>query len=229
MAESSRYLVPAKECRDEQIIRRSRFATTIARADSIEAARAVIDKLHEEHRAATHNCWAYVIGPPGSMAHNGMSDDGEVRGTAGRPMLEILLHSGVGDVVAVVSRTYGGTKLGTGGLVRAYSGGVKGALARLERTEKVTLTTLRLRLDYPMMSHFEHLAEQWGVTATHIDWREDITITAEVAEDRREAFLAELLEVCGGAVAVLPEEDSPTVPGQPESTAKEPPKGVCDG
>ena len=126
-----RYPVPAAVHRVEQEISRSRFITTVARASTIDEATDFIRRVGAEFADATHNCWAYVIGPPGDTARIGMSDAGEPHGTAGRPMLSALLYSGVGDVVAVVTRYYGGTKLGTGGLVRAYGGGVQQALATL--------------------------------------------------------------------------------------------------
>src|SRR5690349_3350547 len=135
--EARRYLVPARVHRVEQEVQKSRFVTTAAPAPTVEEARAFIARVREEFPDATHNCWAYVAGPPGSTAQVGMSDDGEPHGTAGRPMLTVLLHSGVGDICAVVTRYFGGTLLGTGGLVKAYSGGVQLALVDLPTIERV--------------------------------------------------------------------------------------------
>src|SRR5512136_3037013 len=140
----SRYPVPAGSARVEETILRSRFIASAAPAATVEEARAFVAALRAEFSDATHNCYAYVAGPPGSTAQVGMSDDGEPGGTAGRPMLAVLLGSGVGDLVAVVTRFFGGTKLGTGGLVRAYSGGVKAALAQLPLQEKVSRRHLQL-------------------------------------------------------------------------------------
>jgi uncharacterized YigZ family protein len=111
--------------------------TTLDRAATPDEARAVVDRIRAELPDATHHCWAFVAGPPGSTAHVGMSDAGEPKGTAGRPMLTVLLHSGVGEVVAVSARWFGGTKLGTGGLARAYAAGVQHALASLPTTLEV--------------------------------------------------------------------------------------------
>lgn len=108
--------------RAEETIHRSRFIVTMARVSSPEEAKAFIDSIRAEHDQATHNCWAYVAGEPGSTAQIGASDDGEPKGTAGRPMLTVLLHCGVGEIAAVVTRYFGGILLGTGGLVRAYQG-----------------------------------------------------------------------------------------------------------
>ena len=111
--------------RAEETVRRSRFIVTMARVSSPEEAKAFIERIREEHAGATHNCWAYNAGAPGDTAQVGASDDGEPKGTAGRPMLAALLHSDVGEVAAVVTRYFGGILLGTGGLVRAYQGAVK--------------------------------------------------------------------------------------------------------
>jgi uncharacterized YigZ family protein len=157
VAESTRYPVPAATHRVEQEISRSRFITTLARASTVDEAMDVLRRVGAEFADATHQCWAYVIGPPGDTARIGMSDAGEPHGTAGRPMLAALLHSGVGDIVAVVTRYYGGTKLGTGGLVRAYGGGVQEALATLPRGEHVEYAYVRLVADYARIAALQQL------------------------------------------------------------------------
>ena len=92
---AGRYPIPAGAVRVEEEIKRSRFITTLAPAQTLEAARAFVAQISAEFDDATHNCWAYVVGPPGSTSQIGMSDDGEPHGTAGRPMLNVLLHAGV--------------------------------------------------------------------------------------------------------------------------------------
>ena len=99
-----RYPIPAGEHRAQQEISRSRFIATIAPAATVEDAQAFIARMRAEFPDATHNCWAFVVGPPGSTGRVGMSDDGEPHGTAGRPMLTVLLHSGVGAGAAVGTR-----------------------------------------------------------------------------------------------------------------------------
>jgi uncharacterized YigZ family protein len=145
----SRYPIPARVHRVEETIQRSRFITTFAHAPDAEAAHAFVATIRDEFPDATHNCWAFVAGPPGSTTHIGMSDDGEPHGTAGRPMLTTLLHGGVGEVVSVSSRWFGGVKLGTGGLSRAYAGGVKLGLDSLPTEEKVERVSLVITLAYP--------------------------------------------------------------------------------
>ncbi len=142
------YPVPAQTHRTEQSIERSRFIATIGRAASVEDARALIESVRADYPDATHSCWAFVAGPPGSTAHIGMSDAGEPHGTAGRPMLDVLMHSGVGEIAAVVSRYFGGVKLGKGGLVRAYGGAVQHALDTLPTTLQIDRITFQITVGY---------------------------------------------------------------------------------
>lgn len=144
-----RYPVPAGTHRAEQTRERSRFIATVGRAATVEEARTFIDEVRSAFPDATHNCWAYVVGPPGDTRRIGMSDAGEPSGTAGRPMLNVLLGSGVGDIAAVVTRYYGGVKLGRGGLVRAYGGVVKLALDGLPLAEHVPSVDVPIEIDYP--------------------------------------------------------------------------------
>src|SRR5690606_4351461 len=143
------YPIPAAVHRVEDVVQRSRFVTTVAHAPDAAAARAFVERIGAELPDATHHCWAFVAGPPGSTAHIGMSDAGEPHGTAGRPMLTALLHGGVGEVVAVCSRWFGGTKLGTGGLARAYAAGVVHALAALPTERRTLRVPVEVVVAYP--------------------------------------------------------------------------------
>lgn len=157
MADPARYPVPAALHRREQVIERSRFVCTVAPASTVEEAQAFVRAMNAEFPDATHNCWAYVVGPPGSTGRVGMSDAGEPHGTAGRPMLTVLLHSGLGDVAAVVTRWYGGVKLGTGGLVKAYGGAVQHALGTLPRGERVDWAELVVEVGYDRIAAIRQL------------------------------------------------------------------------
>jgi uncharacterized YigZ family protein len=201
-----RYPIPASRVRVEEVILRSRFITTASPAASADAARAFIAEVRAEFAGATHNCYAYVAGPPGSTAQVGMSDDGEPGGTAGRPMLAVLLGSGIGDIAVVVTRYFGGTKLGTGGLVRAYSGGVKLALAELPVVEKVPSVVLLVRGPYSWITPVSRLLPDFEAAAFDQSYAADVTWHIRVPEERAEPLRAALIELSRGEldVAELP-------------------------
>ncbi len=164
MNEATSYPIPAGEARVEHVVRRSRFVATLAPAPTIEAAHAFVERIRAEFPDATHNCWAFVAGPPGSTLAIGLSDDGEPHGTAGRPMLEVLLHGDAGEVAAVVTRYFGGVKLGKGGLARAYADAVRAGLDSLPRTRRVERVRLRVVVDYPAVDRLRRaLAEHDAV------------------------------------------------------------------
>lgn len=198
----ARYPIPAARVRYQETISRSRFITTVAAAATPEAARDFVAEMRAEFPDATHHCFAYVAGPPGSTAQIGMSDDGEPGGTAGRPMLAVLLGSGVGDIAAVVTRFFGGTKLGTGGLVRAYSGGVKAALTQLPLQEKVTLRTLMLSGAYHWISVLDRLLPPYEAQVDERIFDADVTWRISVPEERCDALVQALTELSRGGIRV---------------------------
>lgn len=171
-----RYPVPASRHRVEQAIEHSRFICTVQRIASPEDAQAFLREMNAEFSDATHNCWAFVAGPPGSTSRMGMSDAGEPHGTAGRPMLTVLLHSGVGEIAAIVTRYFGGTKLGTGGLVKAYGGMVQLALETLPLGERVDVVELAVSIAYPGIAALQQslatfeaeiLEQEYGVSVRY--------------------------------------------------------------
>jgi len=169
----TRYPIPAETVRAELRVKNSRFITTVGHADSVEAARAFIDAIRAEFPDATHHVYAYQIGY-GASVTEGLTDDGEPSGTAGRPTLAVLRGADLGDVVLVTTRHFGGTKLGTGGLVRAYSDSAKAALAILPRTERVARRRVRLVVPYSL---YERIRQMIADVDGHI---EDETFAAEV-------------------------------------------------
>jgi len=198
MSAASRYLVPAATHRVEQEISRSRFITTIGRAPTVEDAQEFVRAVSAEFRGATHNCWAYVVGPPGDTGRIGMSDAGEPHGTAGRPMLNALLHAKVGDVAAVVTRYYGGTKLGTGGLVRAYGGGVLAALATLPVIDRIEYVSLVATVDYARLAALQQLCAEHEAQILGQEFAEQVRVTLRVPEGNAGPFRTALLDATRG-------------------------------
>lgn len=204
MADPLRYPIPAARTRAELVIERSRFICTIAHAATPEAAHAFVREIAAEFADATHNCWAFVAGPPGSSARIGMSDDGEPHGTAGRPMLTVLMHAGVGEVAAVVTRYYGGTKLGTGGLARAYSGAVQAALAELPRRERVETTTVTVSVDYAHFAAVRHALPAIEAEVLGEAFGADVTLTLRVPAARLGELRLAIGNAAGGRERYLP-------------------------
>ena len=138
-------LTPNDVCRTEIIIKRSRFITSLGVVHTPEEAHDFIQKISQEFKDASHNCYAFNAGEAGSTRAIGCSDAGEPKGTAGQPMLNVLVHSGVGMSAVVVTRYFGGTLLGTGGLVKAYQDSIKKILEELpvkKYIPEITLTVL---------------------------------------------------------------------------------------
>lgn len=167
---SSPYLIPAAPIVWEQEIKKSRFIACLAHTPDIASARAWIGQLRDAHPQAGHHCWGFVAGMPGDSRVLGFSDDGEPSGTAGKPILAQLQGAGIGEVTAVVVRYFGGIKLGTGGLVRAYGGSVAAALATLSTREKCILGRLAIEADYSDMAQLESLLKQAGADWERVDY-----------------------------------------------------------
>ncbi|MEM7534714.1 MAG: YigZ family protein [Chloroflexota bacterium] len=198
MPEQPRYHIPADRHRVEDEIKRSRFITTVAYTPTPEAAREFLAEMRAEFSNASHNCWAYVIGPPGSTGQVGMSDDGEPHGTAGRPMLTVLLHSDVGDITAVVTRYFGGTLLGKGGLVKAYTGGVKLALESLPVIERVPKVDVLVVVSYSTVTPLQRVWDDYEIEVQDEEYAADVTYTLTLPESQLPPFEAMLTELTNG-------------------------------
>lgn len=188
--------------RAEETIHRSRFIVTMARVSSPEEAKAFIDSVREEHSQARHNCWAYVAGEPGSTAQVGASDDGEPKGTAGRPMLTVLLHCGVGEIVAVVTRYFGGILLGTGGLVRAYQGLVKLGLETLPVTERVPSDRIKLTLEHSFVNIALREFENHQARILEKEFAMDASFTLSVPQTQSQHLIDVLTQKTSGGLLI---------------------------
>jgi len=200
----SRYPIPSRPHRVEEVIQKSRFITAASHAPDSEAAHAFVARIRDEFPDATHHCWAFVAGSPGSTTSIGMSDDGEPHGTAGRPMLTALLHGGIGEIVAVCTRYFGGTKLGTGGLSRAYSGGVKLLLESLPTEERVERVTLQVLVDYGSVDVLQRLLEKAEAVVESEDYGEKVEFLLAVPRENAETLAEAVAGVTRGHGIVRP-------------------------
>lgn len=198
----SRYRIPAQKHRVEQEILRSRFITSVAYTPTVEAARDFIAEIRAEFADASHNCWAYLVGPPASSGQIGYSDDGEPHGTAGKPMFTVLQHSGLGDIAVVVTRYFGGTLLGKGGLVRAYSGGVKAVIEELETAEHVSSVKLEVVIDYASVTPLQRLLPDFEADVVGEDYAADVTYRIQLPQEQVEPFSAAILGLTNGLALV---------------------------
>ena len=191
------YPVPAKEIRREVVISGSRFIATLAPAFSVEEAKAFIMRMRKEFRDATHNVPVYLIGGGNSVTAHA-SDDREPSGTAGRPVLAVLRGSGLGDVVLVVTRYFGGRKLGTGGLVRAYTQAAQAVVSAVPRAQKLKAHTALLAVPYPLLERVRLLiaAEDGRILAE--DFAADVTMTIQFPVNAFVLFEDKLRELSAG-------------------------------
>ena len=194
------YPVPAAAThRSEETVGKSRFVASIGRAGSRGEAKAFIEAVRAELPQATHHCWAYNVGPPGDDAHVGLSDAGEPRGSAGRPILDVLSNSGVGEIVAVVTRYFGGVKLGRGGLARAYAAVVQSALADLETIGCFPSASVSIRIPFAAADPVFRLLERIGAVRDGESYASDLTIEAWVPRAELARVLAGVAEITSGA------------------------------
>ena len=194
---SAYYPIPAGQHRKEIIDRGSRFIATAGLAESVEEARALIASVKAEFPDASHHVYAFAVGFGASVTH-GMSDDGEPSGTAGRPSLAVVRGSGLGDVCVVTTRYFGGTKLGTGGLVRAYTQAAQAVLESLPRAMHETREELQLRVPYDLYERVKRILAAAGCNILSEDFSADITMNFDIAGDDAESLAEELREMSAG-------------------------------
>lgn len=142
------YLIPAAPTEHCHEIKNSKFIARVEHAEHRASAMAVLAQAKQDYPDARHHCWAYLLGDPAQPLSAAFSDDGEPLGTAGKPILNVLNHRGVGDIMVVVIRYFGGIKLGAGGLVRAYSAATQQAIEKLSTQQLVPKVELTLRCEY---------------------------------------------------------------------------------
>lgn len=197
------YRTVARNGAAEIEVSRSRFRCTIARVEDEVGARAVVESCRKEYWDARHHCSAYVIGPDGALVRS--NDDGEPPGTAGAPMLEVLRGRGLSDVVAVVTRWFGGVLLGTGGLSRAYGDAVRAALDEVGERERVLQAIGEVSVEHARVGRLEHALRSRGAAVLGVEYADHAVLRlaiAPLAWTGAESIVAELSEGQGALVRV---------------------------
>lgn len=197
-----RYPIPARLTRIETEVQSSRFIATLSPAFSVDEARLFIQKVRSEFHDATHNVPAFVIGHGASQITHS-SDDGEPSGTAGRPALAVLAGSGLGDAVVVVTRYFGGIKLGTGGLVRAYQDSVQRVIAAAERAVKVPVDTVMISAPYAWFDRLKQMVASHGGRIVDREFAAEVTLSAAFPAERTPEFRRALRDVSHGSLDVV--------------------------
>lgn len=194
---SESYLIPSQAHSQELVIKKSRFICWLAHTPSIESAKQFIEQIKQQYPDARHHCWAFVAAAPSTTQALGFSDDGEPSGTAGQPMLTVLRHSGVGEICAVVVRYFGGIKLGTGGLVRAYGQSVQQALQTLPTQVVVPCCTVEILTDYAQAATIEQWQHRFEMCLLQQDYQQQVSLQYSLPVAEREAFEAKLCLLSG--------------------------------
>lgn len=201
------YLIPAEAISFTEEIKKSRFITYLAHTEGIDAAKDYIQSIKAQYPDARHHCWAFVAGRPDDSQQLGFSDDGEPTGTAGKPIMAQLLGSQLGEVTCVVVRYFGGIKLGTGGLVKAYGNGAQQALKILPTQTKVPQKVFNLVCDYSLINAIELLLAQVNGVILHSDYNEAVALQIAIPATLEQEVNDRLRDISRGALTLTPESE----------------------
>ncbi|PNK60816.1 YigZ family protein [Psychrobacter sp. FDAARGOS_221] len=184
-------------------IKKSEFITYAYPVHSREQAMFHVEQLREKYPDARHHCWAYIIGDPDNTTSAGFDDDGEPGGTAGRPILNVLQHKSIGNVIVIVVRYFGGIKLGAGGLTRAYAGSAQAAVDQMTLTDYVPMTQVAIEADFANESQVRYVVEAMGGSIDEVGYSKLVTLNVTLPQ----ADVETLKERLGMDGRVLDEND----------------------
>ena len=207
---SKLYDVPLNEIRRQRVVLNSRFIATLAPVFSIEEARSYIARIKHEFADASHNVPAYIIGGGNTLTEY-FSDDGEPTGTAGKPVLAVLRGSGLGDIAVVITRYFGGTLLGTGGLVKAYTESTQLVVNAVRRGRRVPVHVAMLAIPYNLLERLRLLIARHGGEVLGEDFAADVTMTLQFPLDSFTAFQSGLGEMSAGKLQAEVIESKETI------------------
>lgn len=197
---SASYFIPAAPVTVEQTVKKSNFICYLSHTPSRQDAMSHILKVQEKHRDANHNCWAFIAGAPNDHGCWGMNDDGEPKGCAGKPMFNVIINSDLGEICVVVTRYFGGIKLGTGGMARAYSSTVGLALNQLERVEKIFYEAYTFVTDYSLLQRVEHLLGEVDAQVVNQQFTDKVTFQVNLTPESIEQVKNQLRDMSGGKI-----------------------------
>jgi len=185
-------------------IKKSEFIAYAYPVTSREQAMFHVEQLREQYPDARHFCWAYIIGDPDNTTSAGFDDDGEPSGTAGRPILNVLQHKSIGNVIIIVVRYFGGIKLGAGGLTRAYAGSAQAAVDEMILNPYVPMTQIQILAEFATEAQCRYMIDSLGGHIDDVSYSKQVTLTATLAEADVENLKARL--AMDGRVLDKPED-----------------------
>jgi len=187
-----------KDAFAETEIKKSRFLAHIAEVRSEEEAEALIKETKKKYYDASHSCSAYILNSDKGIRHS--SDDGEPSGTAGKPILDVISGAGLSNVIVIVTRYFGGTELGTGGLVRAYSGATAEVLKNSEIVEVTDARLTEFVIDYGLLPKLQHICMELGIIIYETEYFEKVKISVLITKEISGKFYKELIEMTAGVL-----------------------------
>lgn len=184
------YPIPAGFLERETEIKKSRFIARVVPVSSRDDVKAWLEQARNDHPDARHICWAYQIGRPGAAAEAAMNDDGEPSGTGGKPILSVIQHKNLGDVLVMVIRYFGGIKLGAGGLVRAYAGATEAVLSGVERVIQQPMSRVTVTMTFADEQPLRHWCDQNGAEIDNVGYSAGVTADVSLVEEQNQEFAA---------------------------------------
>lgn len=189
----------------EIIEKKSRFIAHVEKASTVEEAQAFIDRIKKEYWDARHNCSAFSVGTENPLTRS--SDDGEPGGTAGKPILEVILGSGIRNIVIVVTRYFGGTLLGTGGLVRAYTDAAREGIRKSVIMERIPGIRIKMTIDYTDLGKIQYLLSGNGIHTLHTDYADKVVLDVLFPLEDKENLFKLFSESTSGRILMEEEEE----------------------
>lgn len=208
MTSATHYFVPAEPVEIITEIKRSRFIAHIAHCSNTNEAFEVIKQAKNRYPDARHHCWAFIACPPLNASTVRFSDSGEPAGTAGKAILNVLQYSHYGEIICVVSRYFGGIKLGTGGLGRAYSNSTQAALKKLSVRKVSPLSAIQIQFPYPFESSIRHYLAAIDINIAHINYQEQVIFQIDIEPLQIKQIMQQARNLCKGEVLLIETNNS---------------------